>query len=92
MVNIADSNRIVTRLRKLRGDRDALYRQINALDKRYVAEFNSLTRAGQASAVVQLTTAHIDRVSPLETKARVMDRQIERAERDLSQVVHSRSR
>lgn len=90
MVNIADRNQLIKRIRDLSRDRDNLYKQLNAMDKRHVADFNRLNGSGHTNAAWRLEEKYRRAWRPLRAQAERMDSQIEKAKQDLWRAEHGR--
>jgi hypothetical protein len=91
MVNLADRNRLITRIREMRRDRDNLYKQLNAMDDQYVREFNRLNaNKDTRNAAWRLHDEHFRVWDPMKAQAKRLDDLIWEAERDLRRVERGR--
>lgn len=86
MVNLADRNSLIARIRTLTRDRDNAYKQLRAMEHRYVSEFNRLNGSGRTEEAFQVHDKYHREHQPLQQRCEHLDEQIDRARRDLRRV------
>jgi hypothetical protein len=91
MVNLADRNRLIMRIREMRRDRDNLYKQLTAMENKYVREFNRLNaKESTRAAAWKLHDAHFRAWDPMKAQAKRLVAAIDKAEKDLRRVERGR--